>query len=158
MPKHNPTLLNKADIDLNNEDFQGLMSEVLEHNANLKFRANGSSMFPFIQDGDTLTISPLTRIKPRIGRVVAFSHPQTKKLIIHRIVGKDGSAYLIKADNSTDQADGLIPLSHILGCVSKVERDGHRIRFGLGLEGRMIAVLSKYSFLTRIMRRLRKLL
>lgn len=118
-----------------------LLRDVLQKGADCKFIATGCSMSPFIKDGDVLTISPLL-FSPDIGDVVAFIHPKTGKLNIHRVVSKKGDFYLVKGDN-TLEADGFIRKENVIGFMTAVERKGRRISLGLGAERFLIAFLNR---------------
>jgi hypothetical protein len=78
--------------------------------------------------------------------VVVFVHPETGRLIIHRVVGKRGDSMLIRGDNTHD-ADGLIPKTNILGRVTEVERDEREVFIGLGPERILIAFLTRKRLL-----------
>ena len=123
-----------------------LLHAVLDKGAPFRFRAKGFSMSPFIKDNDVITISPLANGSIRSGDVVAFSHPEMKKLVIHRVIGKKGGYFHIKGDNALD-TDELIPAKNILGRVTRVERNGKPISFGLGPERFLIAFLTKRGLL-----------
>lgn len=132
--------------DLLGEVLQSFLSEETA----IRFTAPGKSMLPFVRDGDILTITPLSQAKLNIGNVVAFIHPTNKNLLVHRVIDKQGSQFLIKGDNGLLLTDGWIHESQLIGCVTRVERDKKKIRFGFGLERYLIAFLSKYNLLTRI--------
>lgn len=119
---------------------------VLAKGASFRFKARGFSMLPFIQDGDVLTVAPRPARKPRPGGVVAFCHPETGKLVVHRVLARRTRGYLLRGDN-TPEADGLVPSANVLGCVDRVERRGRRVRFGQGPERRLIALLARYELL-----------
>lgn len=136
---------------LNEFSFSGialaeLMQATFTKGASFKFQVKGFSMSPFIKDGDVVTISPALNSSLGFGKSVAFIHPETKKLVIHRIVGKNWTGYLIKGDSAT-KIDGLIPRESILGVVTRVERKNKEILLGLGLERFIIAFLSKTRLL-----------
>jgi hypothetical protein len=103
-------------------------------------------MVPFIQDGDVLTVSPHPPRKSRLGEVVAFCHPETGKLMVHRVLARRPGGYLLQGDN-TLEADGLIPFAHILGRLTRVERRGRRVRLGQGPERWLIAWLARAKLL-----------
>ncbi|MBW1981970.1 MAG: hypothetical protein JRJ12_12200 [Deltaproteobacteria bacterium] len=111
-------------------------------------------MSPFIRDGDVITVSPLPRGSLRCGDVLAFVHPATKKLVIHRLVGQRRGILHTKGDNSGD-AEELIAETNILGCVTRVERHGKKVLFGLGLERRLIAFFNKRNLLLPLLTPLR---
>lgn len=129
----------------------------LAKRAQFRFRARGFSMHPFIQDGDVLTVLPLDGQAPQPGKVVAFCHPQSQKLTVHRMVAELKEGYLIRGD-SASAADGVIPLTNILGTVRQVERAGKQVRLGLGPERRLIAWLSRHSLLQPLIHRTLELL
>lgn len=102
-------------------------------------------MYPFVNDGDVLTVSRL-QSELGLGDVVAFHQLGTGKLAVHRIVGKKSSFYVIKGDN-VPEMDGLIPGENILGIVTRVERMGRDVPLGLGPERPLIAFLSRRGLL-----------
>ena len=106
-----------------------LTRAVTEKGKSFRFQALGFSMYPFIRNGDYITISPLTSGHPRLGDVVAFIQPDTKKLVVHRIIENRGDHYLIRGDNTT-APDGLIPKANVLGYMTKVDKDEKLIRLG----------------------------
>ncbi len=133
--------------DLPEGELIALMRTVLNRGADFCFTVSGQSMSPFILNGDTVTIRPWSWKKPGIGRVVAFIHPDHGRLIIHRIVGKREKVYLIRGDSVFASSIDTVALENIIGYVSKVERNGRRAFFGLGIEGVLIALLSRNKFI-----------
>jgi hypothetical protein len=119
----------------------GLLRAVLDKGKPFRFEATGGSMWPFVRDGDVITVSPLLDISPRLGDVVAFIRPESGKLVVHRVVGKCDGSYLIRGDSASNCAE-VIPRVNILGRVSRVERSGNRVYFGLGPERHLIAFLT----------------
>jgi hypothetical protein len=156
VPKNPIIFLRKGqDLSISGGILLDLMQSVLAKEADFKFRARGLSMTPFIKDGDIITISPLSKENPSTGRVVAFTRPDNGQLVVHRVIGKQGSEFLIQGDNITGRQDELIPLVNILGCVTKIERGGHRIFLGMGPERFLIAAMSRNGFLSKVIDRLR---
>jgi signal peptidase I len=121
-----------------------LLRAVLERGQPFRFEAPGFSMSPFIQDGDAITVSPLSGASPGRGDVVAFLRPDSGKLVVHRVVGKRDGAFFIRGDNA-EEGDGLVPRANVLGRVTEVKRDGKRVRLGLGQERHLIAFLSRWG-------------
>ena len=140
-------VVQEEELSLSGEAMTGLLQAVLDRRVPFKFKARGFSMSPFIRNGDVVTISPLLDYSIGFGKSAAFIHPQTGKLVIHRIVGQNGSRYLIKGDRSTE-ADGLIPRKNILGAVTRVERGDRKVRIGMGLERYIIVFLSRTRILS----------
>ena len=134
-------------LPLSSEALLDLMSAVLAKGVPFRFYAKGWSMAPFIKDGDVITISPLKSKPVSVGEVVAFRHPQTGKLVVHRSIVKHGTAVLIRGDHVDNYTDGLVPIDDIIGRVTKIERNKRQIWIGLGPERYMIAFLSRFNLL-----------
>jgi len=135
-----------AEIVLSGHTLAELLQAVMNRGARFRFQTRGFSMSPFVKNNDIVTIVPLHTSSPRLGEVVAIIHPETGRLIVHRIIGKKGEDYLIKGDNTPD-ADGLIAASNILGRVKKVERNNRNVFLGLGPERLLISFLTRWRFL-----------
>ena len=78
-----PDIIPLQNVSLSGVDLAILAREILGREAVLRFQARGNSMTPFIRDGDIVTLVPLSR-PPRIGDVVAFAHPRTSGMAVHR--------------------------------------------------------------------------
>jgi signal peptidase I len=133
-------------LDLAGPDLEVLLRAVLARNVPFRFRARGSSMHPFIRDGDQVTVSPVSGALFRPGDVVAFVDPAVGRLIVHRIIAVSRGEFLIQGDHNTDP-DGWIPRENVLGRVTLTERDGKCIRIGLGPERELIAWLVRKNLL-----------
>lgn len=133
-----------------------IIKDTITKDASFRFMAKGFSMFPFIKDGDILTISKFNPVNCGIGTVLAFVHPISKKLLIHRLIIKKKFFYFIKGD-AVPTTDGWVHKDNILGCITKIERNGKNIWLGLGIEKRLVAFLSKYSFFYLVNRILTKI-
>jgi signal peptidase I len=123
-----------------------ILKAVIEKGKSFRIQAFGFSMYPFIRNNDYITISPLAPAQPKLGDIVAYIQPGTKRLTVHRIVDNKGDFFLIKGDNNT-RPDGLIPKSNILGYVTKVERNGRIVWLGSRIEKIFIAFTSRKKLL-----------
>lgn len=141
--------IKEEELFISGKDLAALLKATLAKDSYFRFKVKGFSMSPFIKDNDVVTVSPLLDSKIDFGRTVAFVHPKTERLAIHRIVDKIGDYYLIKGD-CVFNADGLIPRENILGVVTKIERRCRKIFLGLGFERIIIALLSQARFLSFI--------
>ena len=126
-----------------------LLEAVLERGQQFRFRVGGMSMFPFVRNGDVVTVSPFRGDEPRVGDIVAFLHERSRSLALHRVVSVDDRSYVIRGDSAVN-ADGKIPGKDILGRVVRIERDSREVRLGLGSERRMIAMLSRVGLSGRL--------
>ena len=132
-----------------NPQFVVLMEAVLKRGKAFRFQASGSSMNPFIKDGDILTLVNVSQGEIKLGNVLSFIHPHNRKLLVHRVVNSKQKNYLMKPDNSAN-VDGWVNQQEIIGIVHSVERGESLIQFGLGWEKWLIAHLSRWNILMPI--------
>lgn len=146
-----------TELPLGGEALAGLMRAVLEKGKPFRFEARGASMHPVIRDGDVVTVRPLGGARPGTGDIVAFVHPLTKGVLVHRVVRAEERGYVLKGDNALAE-DGPVAADGILGRVARVERDGRTVRTGRALRSPGLARLSRSAWFTRLVRRLRRTL
>ena len=75
---------------------------VLGAGRTIRVRALGKSMTPFIKDRGEVTLAPvLVEKHVGLGDVVAYLHrtPSGQRFVVHRVVGRRNSSYLIRADH-----------------------------------------------------------
>ena len=108
----------------------------------MRMRVHGFSMTPFIRDDDVVTVAPLAGGDPCVGEVVAFTLPEGGKLVLHRVISREQAGWLVRGDNRSE-SDGIVPVAHILGRVTRVERRGRDIAFGMGSTGAGMAWMSR---------------
>ena len=132
------------ELALSSPDLVELLRAVLAKGQRVRFRARGFSMSPFIKDGDTVVVSPLSAGRPGFGDVVAFTHPATGKLVVHRVVGRRGPDCLAKGDSNSG-TDGWVPRKCLLGRVTAAERQGRPAPLGLGPERFVLALLTRFG-------------
>lgn len=136
-----------AELPLSGPALLELMQAVLAKGVPFRFRARGWSMTPFVRDSDIITIKPFQETTPVIGDIVAFTRPTEGRLVVHRIVNRHGSDFMIQGDSAPDHPDGVIPAGNLLGRVASIERDGHKLWLGIGPEKTIIAWLSRKRIL-----------
>lgn len=137
------------ELRLSGSSLAELMNSTLQKGASFRFRARGKSMKPFIRDKDVLTVSKRPDTGVRLGDVAAVINPVSGTLIVHRVVSKSDTQVLIKGDNCRF-ADGLFPCESLAGIVSRVERNGIRVKIGNGTGNRCIAFFSRTGMLNRL--------
>lgn len=141
---------------LSGDSLAGLMRVVLDKGKPFRFEARGTSMHPFIRDGDVVTVVPLAGPDPRPGDVAAFVQPGTSGVRVHRIVKVEAGRYFLKGDNAPD-VDGALARDMILGLVVRLERGGRARPVGPSFRAAAIARLSRTFWFTRLSRRVRRL-
>ncbi len=148
-PHSRGRILEGEELALSGTALLELLQAVLARGAPFRFRATGASMFPFIRDGDVVTVAPLQGTRPLCGEVVACIPPGQERLVIHRVVGRRGNSYLVQGDATSD-VDGSVQELDILGRVMRIERRGAGVRLGLGPERCIIAILVRSGLFTRV--------
>lgn len=132
-------------LSLSGQALKELVQASLAKEAIVRFRAGGHSMVPFICDGDVIEITPL-RSKPRPGQVVAYIQPERGNLVVHRLVGFQHDRAILQGDAAFSLPEPAA-LESILGRVQRVIRQGKPVWAGLGPEGALIGLLSRWGWL-----------
>ena len=122
-----------------------LSFDIFSLGADVRFQASGLSMHPFIHDGDIITLGSLLGRKPGFGDIVAFVHPHTRRLTVHRVVDRKNGLLVTKGD-AASRPDVPVPEAQILGRVTRIDRNKKRASLGLGPERLAIALLSRCRF------------
>ncbi len=121
-------------LNLKREDFTFVAQSVLGREKNLRFKAKGESMRPFIRDGDILEITPVNGEEIRLGDVI-FYHVGERRMVAHRVVEKiieNGKLiFLTKGASNTGEGEKVHP-EQIMGRVKAIERKERRIRIDYG--------------------------
>jgi signal peptidase I len=115
-------------LEINRLDFEVLARQILAENRSIRFRARGSSMRPFIKDGDILLVEPVREDRIRVGDIVLFGD-RKGAVLAHRVIRIDQrgeSIQFLVSGDANRATDGLIPLEHVMGRVVSLEREGHR--------------------------------
>jgi len=107
----------------------------------------GNSMFPFIQNGDVITLSPWGKQSPQIGDIVAYEQAGAEKLIIHRLIQENQEWYILRGDNCS-QPDEVVPRSHLLGILTQIKRKDKTKSVRLGKTKNLITWLSRNNILS----------
>jgi hypothetical protein len=144
-------------LSISGPALQSLLRSTLEQGATFRFRAGGSSMSPFIRDGDVICIQDFGDRSPRLGKVVAYTQAGTGRLVIHRVVGKARAGWLVQGDHQTSKGIEVVERGQLHGQVTSIERGGCNLRLGLGPERILIAGFSRSGLLKPLIR-LRSLL
>ncbi len=140
------TLLTSKELVISGIELAGLIQSVLSKDGCFRIRVGGYSMSPFIRNNDVVIVSRLVG-SLGIGRIVAFIDLKAGKPIIHRVVGLKRKFFLVKGDNNF-KPDGWIAGENILGYITKIERNGRNISFGLGKSRLLIALFSRIGILS----------
>ena len=96
-------------LPLSGPGLLALMRPVLARGLPFRFRAGGGSMSPWIKDGDVISIIPLGPRSPILGEIVAFVHPASAHLMVHRVIARRSGAFLTQGDNLPPPTAGSPP-------------------------------------------------
>lgn len=129
-------------MGLSGEALAALLEDARSRGVSLRFRARGFSMWPFLKDGDVITVGPLPAGGPRVGDVVAFRDPGRDTLLLHRLIARSGRSLRTRGDNEPSP-DAPFPSGRLLGRITGAERNQQRLRLGFGPEAAWIGRLSR---------------
>jgi len=103
-----------------------LAGEILEEGGRLRFSAHGRSMYPFVRDGDIVTVESVQGQDLNVGEI-AFFFRASDVPVMHRVVGfdEDNGRMILKmqGDAGSNSAE-TVNAECVLGKVIQVERDG----------------------------------
>lgn len=121
---------NEANWEVNKEllcsdvEFEALAREVLAYGKPFRFTARGSSMQPFILDGDEVNICSVDSLKIRLGDIL-FARTGSDALVAHRVIRikeDDGERLFELQGDDCNRSDGFIAARNVLGKVCQVRR------------------------------------
>ena len=110
-----------------------LFSEVFNNKKPIRFVLNGSSMYPVLREGDTLTAKPIDFNEAEIGDILAYQNIFTKKILVHRMVkrekniGYDIILTAAEAGRRLIYDQPLLPGKCLIAKVIGIERGAKRI-------------------------------
>lgn len=113
------------EISLNHNEFTELSTNILSQEGSLNIKVHGFSMYPFIRNGDIISIHPCNASFLRLGDVALY-HVDRKKLVAHRIVGKHiqhGQIFLRMCADATLDYNEWIPACNVLGKIVSIQRE-----------------------------------
>ena len=112
------------------ENFRAIAEEVLRRGKTFSFVAGGSSMSPFIRDGDTVVVAPV--LCPKIGEVVLCK--TCGGLVLHRVVSATPAGIITRGDACASD-DAMTPPGDVLGKAVRVSGAGlnFHLRYPFGM-------------------------
>lgn len=135
-------------FNLESPEFLERSRQILSKSQTVEICMSGSSMRPAIEDGDLVTIEPISEGKINQGDIVLYQS-RFDTAVIHRVIRIERSSserIVITRGDAASQNDLAIPLTTILGRVKNIERAGESIK--------MIRPKSRFSrWLTTLLRR-----
>jgi hypothetical protein len=138
-------------VHLDGETMAEVLADLLSFGSCVRLVARGGSMSPWIRDGDVLTIAPAaasSRGRPRLGDVVAFRHPGSDRLVIHRLVSRSAGGWIARGDRCPTP-DGFVANGDVLGIVTEATCGPRRRLHPQGAAGLLLAAASRFSLRLR---------
>ena len=123
------------EVRLGPEEFTELSTEILGQGRTLRFKARGFSMWPFVRDGDTLTVQSAQADALRVGDI-AFYIGDGDSPVAHRVIARqiaDGQLVLRTRGDALSGAAELVRPEAVLGRVVSIERGDRSIAPNRGL-------------------------
>jgi len=117
-----------------------------------RLQVSGSSMSPSICDGDYVTVEPTVSQKIRLGDIILLASISNTALVhrVTKIEERNGVSVLITRGDAANGQDVPIPISHVLGRVTLIERKDKLVN----LNNPFNRLLSRfYNFINRFRRR-----
>jgi signal peptidase I len=118
------------EVTLETPEFLEQARQLLSRSLPVELRMSGSSMRPAIEDGDVITVEPITDDPIRQGDIVLY-HSRFDTAVIHRVVRVERSSSeraVVTRGDAASHNDGPVPIHRVLGRVRLIERAGERIR------------------------------
>ena len=118
------------EVTLETPDFLEQARQLLSRSLPVELRMSGSSMSPAIEDGDIITLEPVTEDPIKQGDIVLYQS-RMDTAVIHRIIRLERSSAercIVTRGDAASHNDSPVPLHRILGRVRRVERAGERIK------------------------------
>src|SRR5713226_2256922 len=130
------------EVTLETPDFLEQARQLLSRSLLVELRMSGSSMRPAIEDGDIITLEPVTSDTIKQGDIVLY-HSRFDTSFIHRVILLELSSSercIVTRGDAASHNDTPVPVHRILGRVKRVERAGERIRM-MAPRGDLIQIL-----------------
>lgn len=135
-------------LELSAKSMGMIVKEILDSGGHAVLTAKGDSMFPFIKNGDKITITAPKEKTPRTGDIIAFINRVDRRLVVHRIIKISGHFFLAKGDFCYGN-DGCQSISDILGYLPESKN-----RYPLSV---IVAYMSRVNILRTITAILKRL-
>jgi signal peptidase I len=143
---------------LEGADFTDLSSEILMGGNSIRFKAYGSSMLPWIKDGDLLTIQPFDEKEIRVGHVVLYPSA-AQRPIVHRAIRihhKGAHRIIVLRGDASPKSEEQIQAEKVLGRVVRIHRGSKAIEVDHNVWWRLASKWPRFLHVTYLLIRLQK--
>ncbi len=135
-------------------EFDRLARELLDQGLQVRFTVTGTSMSPFLEEGDVVTLAPVKPEELKIGDL-ALVRRSSGSLTLHRLVRKKRQPLrlLFKGDALTDADEPVTP-DRVRGRVIEIQRAEKRLSLQGPLSTFVNRLLAEKSLLQAVCRRI----
>jgi len=98
-----------------------LAVEMLRRGGRLRIKARGTSMMPFIRDGDIVVVATAETTDIAVGDVICYD-ASPRSIVLHRVIARAGDRFVAKGDALGSRE--LVPFPQLLGKAIGLERQG----------------------------------
>jgi hypothetical protein len=109
--------MDRKNLRIGRKDFLEISQEILEKGKQFSFIARGTSMSPFIKEGDSVVVSPLSG-PLSVGDVVLVRSDEGL-ILLHRIIQCLPTGVVTKGDSASED-DGFITAEDVFGKATQV--------------------------------------
>ncbi len=127
---------------------EDLIREAIERNGTLKFRLKGTSMRPFLREGDILTVSALRSQKISVGDLVIYHDGMS--ITCHRVFRTFKNNFQLKADAAMT-ADEFLKKGRLMGKVVELQKGGLILNMNNNAGRIANMVISRASLVTALL-------
>ncbi|RLQ96271.1 S24/S26 family peptidase [Falsibacillus albus] len=106
-----------------------LLKDVIQKEGKIRLPASGSSMYPFIQQGDMCQFVYVQQHEWKKGDILLF-FSESLRLVAHRYYGKHHDKLLFKGDSNLG-FDPPIKPEQVIGKLSVIEKKGKHIEINV---------------------------
>ena len=121
------------------------VEQLLKQGIPVSFPIRGWSMYPFLSDGDMVTVEPLEEHIPSVNDAILYRRINGP-LVLHRLMKIDHKGYYFCGDNQTE-IEGPLNRSQLLGILVSYTHNGKQVQ----------SADSSYQLLTSVWRHMRPL-
>lgn len=107
-------------------EFIEMAKDILSRGDTLRCRASGSSMYPFIRDGDLITVEPVAASQIRYADIIFFQSDEGR-VVVHRVVKikrGEGTTCMVTRGDTMRRTDGCLDGRSLLGRITTIEKGG----------------------------------
>ena len=101
-----------------------------------------------IEENDLVTVEPVNAQAVRVGDIVLYQSLRDTALIhrVLRIEQRSSGRFLVTRADASTALDAPVPIHHVMGRVSTIDRDGERIEIRIaprGMRGWLLALVAR---------------